>query len=47
MVIFGDFFAYCISASPVQHVSDLHLKFELRPHHVWKNGRHPTCDGWD
>jgi len=25
----------------VQHVSDLHLKFALRPHHVWKYGRHP------
>jgi len=22
----------------VQHVSDLHLKFALRPHHVWKYG---------
>jgi len=25
----------------VQQVSDLHLKFTLRPHHVWKYGRHP------
>jgi len=33
------------SASRVQHVSDLHLKFALRPHHVWKYGRHPICDG--
>jgi len=24
------------SVSRVQHVSDLHLKFTLRPHHVWK-----------
>jgi len=31
----------------VQCVSDLHLKFALRPHHVWKHGRHPICDGWD
>jgi len=31
----------------VQHVSDLHLKFALRPHHVWKYGRHPICDGCD
>ena len=23
-------------ASRVQHISDLHLKFALRPHHVWK-----------
>jgi len=27
----------------VQQVSDLHLKFALRPHHVWKYGRHPIC----
>jgi len=26
------------SASRVQQVSDLHLKFALRPHHVWKYG---------
>jgi len=36
-----------ISASHVQHVSDLHLKFTLRPHHVCKYGRHTLCDGWD
>jgi len=29
----------------VQHVSDLHLKFALRPHHVCKYGRRPICDG--
>jgi len=23
-------------ASRVQHISDLHSKFALRPHHVWK-----------
>ena len=34
-------------ASRVQQVSDLHLKFALRPHHVWKYGRHPICGGWD
>ena len=28
-------------ASRVQQVSDLHLKFALRPHHVWKYGRYP------
>ena len=33
------------SASRVQHVSDLHLKFTLRPHH--KYGRHSICSGWD
>ena len=34
-------------ASHVQQVSDLRLKFALRPHHVWKYGRHPICGGWD
>jgi len=34
MVIFGVIFASCISASRVQHISDLHSKFALRPHHV-------------
>jgi len=33
------------SASRVQQVSDLHLKFALRQHHVWKYGRHPICGG--
>jgi len=31
----------------MQHVSDLHLIFALRPHRGWKYGRHPICDGWD
>ena len=35
------------SASRVQPVLVLHLKFALRPHHVWKYGRHPICSGWD
>jgi len=35
------------SASRVQQVSDLHLKFALRPHHVWKYGKHPIWAGWD
>ena len=33
------------SASRVQQVSDLHHKFALRSHHVWKYGRHPICGG--
>ena len=45
--IFGDFLGPAFSASRVQHVSDLHLKFILRPHHVWKYGRHPIWDSWD
>ena len=47
----GDFLAiFCIlyfSASRVQYISELHSKFALRPHHVWKYGRHPICDCWD
>ena len=35
------------SASRVQHISDMHSKFALRPHHMWKYGRHPICDSWD
>jgi len=31
----------------VQHISDMHSKFALRPHHVWKYGRHPISDRWD
>ena len=41
------FLRLVLSASRMQHVSDLHPKFALRPHHVWKYGRHPICDGWD
>ena len=43
--LFGDFLRGVFSASRAQHVSDLHSKFTLRPHHVWKYGRHPICDG--
>ena len=35
------------SASRVQHISDMHSKFTLRTHHVWKYGRHPVSDRWD
>jgi len=45
--LFGDFLRPVFSASRVQHVSDLNLKFALRPQHVWKYGKHPLCDGWD
>ena len=43
----GDFFASCIfSETRVARftVSDLQSKFALRPHHVWKYGRHPISD---
>jgi len=29
------------AARRVQHISDLHSKFALGPHHVWKYGRDP------
>jgi len=32
------------SVSRVHYISDLHSKFALRPHHVWKYGRHAVCD---
>jgi len=43
----GDFLRPVFSASHVQHISDMHSKFALRPHHVWKYGRHPIADRWD
>jgi len=45
--IFGDILRPVFSASRAQRVSDLHPEFALRPHHVWKYGRHPVCGGWD
>jgi len=48
MAIFASFLHQdAFPVSRVQQVSDLHLKFALRPHHVWKYGRHPLCDRWD
>jgi len=35
----GKFLRPVFSASRVQHISDLHSKFALRRHHVWKNFR--------
>ena len=37
------FLGSAFAASRVQHLSDLHSKFALGPHHVSKYGRHPTC----
>jgi len=36
--LFGDFLRPVFPASRVQHASDLHRKFALRPQHVWKYG---------
>ena len=37
--IFGDVLHPAFPASRVQYISDLHSKFALAPHHVWKYGR--------
>jgi len=36
--IFGEFLGRAFPASRLKQVSDLRLKFALRPHHVWKYG---------
>jgi len=36
------FLGAVFSGRRVQHISDLHPKFAVRPHHVWKYG-----NGWD
>jgi len=40
--IFGDCLRPVFPASRVQHMADLHSKFALRSHHVWKYD--PICD---
>ena len=40
----GDFLRPVFPASCMQHISDLHSKFALGPHHVSKYRRHPFCD---
>jgi len=47
MAILATFLRPAFPASRVQQVSDLHLKFALRPHHVWKYGRHAIYGRWD
>jgi len=44
---FASFLRPVFPASRVEHISDLHSKFALGPHHVWKYGRHPICGRWD
>jgi len=43
----GDFLRPVFSTSRLQHISDMHSKFAIRPHHVRKYGRHPISDRWD
>jgi len=40
----GNFLPPVFSASRVRHISDMHSKFALKPHHVWKYGRHSIAD---
>ena len=44
MAIFGDFLRPVFSASRVQHVSDLHMKFAPPCVEVWQTSN-PICDG--
>jgi len=41
----GNFLRPVFSASRMQHISDMHSKFALRLHHVWKYSRHPISHG--
>ena len=41
--IFGDVLRPVFSASRMQHISDLHSKFALRPHHSVDNCGHIMC----
>jgi len=44
---FATFLHPVFSASRMPQISDMHSKFALRPHHVWKYGRHPISGRWD
>ena len=44
---FASFLRPVFSVSRMQHISHMHSKFALRPHHVWKYGRQPISDRWD
>jgi len=44
--VFASFLHPVFSVSCMQHISDMHSKFALRPHYVWKYGRHPMSDRW-
>ena len=44
---FASFLRPVFPASRVQHISDMHSKFALRPQQVPKYGRHPICGRWD
>jgi len=42
-----EFLRLVFSVSRMQQISGLHSKFALRPHHMWKYGRHPISDRWE
>jgi len=42
--IFCNFLGPAFPASHVHHISDMHSKFAVRPHHVWKYDRRPISD---
>jgi len=44
---FASFLRSVFSESRMQHISDMHFKFALRPHHMWKYGRHPISNCWN
>jgi len=44
---FASFVCPVFPASRLQHISHLHSKFALKPHHVSKYGRHSICGHWD
>jgi len=41
------FLGPAFSSSGGPHISNMHSTFALRPHHVWKYGRHPMCGRWE
>ena len=44
MAIFGDLLCPGFPESLMQHISDMHSKFALRPHHMSKYGRSATAE---
>ena len=43
----GELLRPVFAASHMPHISDMHSKFALRPHYVWKYDRHPISGRWD
>jgi len=47
MAIFGEFFWVLYLQRAACSTLQMHSKFALRPHHVWKYGKHLICGRWD